>query len=172
MTIGDSIRDESGFTIQELLVVLIVSTLVVGYCFTLFEFTQKLIISWQRKTELNLAVDRTLHWIILDVEESTQIISVSDSTLVLLSRNGREVAYHGSCGMVFRNDDSLTPPEGIRLSLAFSKSVNDMNTSKRQNVRIAIVGISGSKTYRSSTEMVVPESGRETFIRTSTTLLE
>ena len=96
--------DEDGFTIQEILVVLIVSSLLVSFGLSLFQFTTKIVCSWSRKSEASGLVNRTIQQIALDVQKSSVVSAVTDSSLVLQNQIGSYVSFLKRETGVWRND--------------------------------------------------------------------
>lgn len=96
------IQDESGFTIQELLVVLIVGSLLVSMSLTTFLFANKVAKSWQDRTELKEAVHRTLQQIVFDVQRSNGILMANDSILVLTDKL-KQISYRHDGHSIWRN---------------------------------------------------------------------
>src|SRR6202008_4768834 len=140
MRITANVHKEEGFTIQELLVVLIVSSLLVGFCFLLFSFTHKFLISWQRKTEIHSVVDRTMNAIMLDVQQSKQIKECTDSTLVLLKNGNRQIIYHFDGTSIFRNNDAIASFENMKISVFISKGIRSQTPARAPIVTIKIAG--------------------------------
>ncbi|MBI1806232.1 MAG: prepilin-type N-terminal cleavage/methylation domain-containing protein [Ignavibacteria bacterium] len=161
------LRNEQGFTMQELLVVLIVSSLLAGFCFSLFLFTSKLLLSWQRNTEVRSIVNGTLNTLVLDVQQSKQVTEITDTTLVLVKRGNRTVVYHFSRNRIFRDHDVVASQDGIQLSVLVSKEIQNQKSAQAPVLTIKVSGTSTSNTYQSETRVTLPYSGREAFIRTS-----
>jgi Tfp pilus assembly protein FimT len=103
------LQNEDGFTIQEILVVLIVGSILVSMSFALFQFTNELFQMWYGSTELKNDVNRILHVIAADIQRSNAIIEQTESGVVLSKGSGRQVRYSYSNQVLKRDNDDLTP---------------------------------------------------------------
>ena len=104
MKMIDFYSDETGFTIQELLVVLLVSSLLLSMSLSVFFFTNKLIFSWKQRSEVSLSTHRIMNRVALDCARAIDLEQLSDSTLVLREEGGRVTQYRFRFGRVWRND--------------------------------------------------------------------
>ena len=103
------IKNEDGFTIQEILVVLIVGSILVSLSLALFQFTYELFQTWYGTNELKSDVNRIMHTIALDIQRSSAVIEKTDTTLILSKEPGRIVKYSFGSQSLWRNDVDLTP---------------------------------------------------------------
>jgi hypothetical protein len=99
-----SLRYEEGFTIQEILVVLIVSSLLVSFGLSLFQFAGKLVSKWKKKTEVHSLMNSVTQRIALDVQKSKSVSEVNDSSLVLEYGIGKQVVFRFNSAGAWRND--------------------------------------------------------------------
>src|SRR5213594_2059476 len=97
------LKDDRGFTIQELMVTLIVGSLLVSFGFSLFLFVNKIYGSWQRKVDVQTTVSHALNVMTLDVLRSKMVPEVSDTALELISISDRRIRYHFNSGQIRRN---------------------------------------------------------------------
>src|SRR5258707_12369735 len=107
-------QDQDGFTIQELLVTLVVGSILVSLSFSLFLFASKMYGSWQRKVDVQMSVTHALNLMVLDVLQSKLIPEVSDTALELIIKSGRSVRYHFGSSVIRRNEILIGQPRGIR----------------------------------------------------------
>jgi prepilin-type N-terminal cleavage/methylation domain-containing protein len=162
MNVIANIRDEKGFTIQELMVVLIVGSLLVSFSFSLFLFGQKLFTSWQKKTEVRTSVTRVLQTISLDILQSNYVAEVSDTALFLTKQSGFNVKYRFDGTHVWRNGEMIIP--GKEISLAVSISEKKSVRKYPPLLHIEIEGTSPSLHYSSESEVAPPLSSKANFI--------
>ena len=109
MKIFDLIKKTDGFTIQEILVVLLVGSILVSLSLALFQFTNELFQMWYGSTEMKSDANRILHAIALDVQRSREVIEKTDSTLIVSREIGRIVKYSYDGKTLLRNDVDLSP---------------------------------------------------------------
>src|ERR1039458_3510989 len=93
MNLHSSFSNQEGFTIQELLVTLIFGSLLVDFCFSLFLFSDKLFVSWQRRSELRDRTNYAMQTLASDVQGSRGLIMISDSSIILQKIGGKVVHY-------------------------------------------------------------------------------
>ena len=164
MSIRVFLKDQKGFTIQEILVVLLVSSLLLGFCYSLFSFTHKLLFSWQQRTEVHSFVDRAITLIVLDVERAKEIVNISDSTFTIIKNDDQLILYRFAKGRIIRGQDTLSSTENISVSIEKGPTVP--YSAFPPDVKIIIYGKSTTETYQAETDIVVPSSGAEAFKRT------
>jgi prepilin-type N-terminal cleavage/methylation domain-containing protein len=163
------IIDERGFTIQEILVVLLISSLIVSFCLSLFVFIYKYYISWESKNNLRTAVSSDIQTISYDVLRSTMIREMTDSTLVLIKGSGKEVSYCFAENRITRNDVVLCPDNVIKMSVKLSLKSDQIGSRALSGLLgIKILGKYRTWEYSAETNLVVPRSGREEFIGSMT----
>src|SRR5881394_2056663 len=101
------LRSEEGFTIQELMVVMVVGSLLVALSFNLYAFTSKLFSGWQKKIALHGEVSRVLQLMASDVQRSKQITELTDSTLALKGSTSTDIGYRNLNGRIWRNGEEV-----------------------------------------------------------------
>jgi type II secretory pathway pseudopilin PulG len=124
---------EQGFTIQELLVVILVSSLLVSFCLSAFLFATRHFNTWDRKRELANTVDRTLQMIALDIQRSRNIEWCDDSTLVLNKGTGARMTYLFRHATVLRDSITIVPESGIALRVI----VQEVDTTRAMRIQVS-----------------------------------
>jgi len=162
MTVKAFLKNQRGFTIQEILTVLLVSSLLLGFCYSLFSFTHKLLTAWQQRTEMHSFVDHAMNILVLDVERAKDILNITDSTLTLVKNDDQLLLYRFSKGRMIRGKDTIS---AIDMSASFERGSGVPNSLFPTYVVITIEGKSNSETYRAEADLVIPQSGAETFKR-------
>jgi competence protein ComGC len=109
MKIIDQLRNEDGFTIQEILVVLIVGSILVSLSLSLFQFTNELFQTWYGTNELKSDMNRILNTMALDIQRASGVVERTNSTLILSRGVGRTVKYSFDDHSLRRNNVDLTP---------------------------------------------------------------
>lgn len=167
--------DERGFTIQEILVVLIVGSLLISFGLSLFLFANKLYANWKEKRALQEKVDQVLGQMIVDIQHSRDIPQLSDSGLVLEDKIGHSVAWRFLNGFALRNGISLCDDSLLTIRVALSNaevgeeeqfSVLSHSSSQLSPLRSIKVTVEGSlRNYMYQTESTVgyPQSSKEFF---------
>jgi prepilin-type N-terminal cleavage/methylation domain-containing protein len=120
---------ESGFTLQELLVVLAVSSILFMLGMTLFGFVTRLVSGAARKGDSRDRVEHVLQRISTDIGRANMVSEVTDSTLLLLMHDARTVRYQFSHGLLMRNEDTLGSPPGACLNLTVREISGDSTFS-------------------------------------------
>jgi len=103
------IKREDGFTIQEVLVVLIVGSILVGLSLSLFLFTNKLFLTWSGTNDLKSETNRILYQMAFDIQQSRVILDHTDTSFVLSKSVDRVVRYSYNGKTLQRNDVEMTP---------------------------------------------------------------
>ena len=159
------LRREAGFTIQELMVVLIVGSLLVSFSVTLFLFANKLFHSWQKKSEVSIAVARTLETISLDIMQSNQISGRSDSSLVLQRGLRSSVKYLFDGDAVWRNEQLISPAE-MKMSLTLSP-IKPNNVDKfPEGLVIDVLANFKGLIREGKTQATIAKNAKEKFLST------
>lgn len=156
------LRDEHGFTIQELMVVMVVGALLTSFGVSLFLFGQKLFISWERKSALQTAVIQLLDNIASDVLQSNYISQISDTGLVIRKKSGKNVRYSFDGSIVKRNDGALFVGQGINLKVSLSPARNTSRYAPLLGVNVT--GKSSTHTYSVTVQVTVPRSSQVEFM--------
>jgi hypothetical protein len=154
------IKNEEGFTIQELMVVLIVGSLLIGFTLSLFLFTHKMLFSWQRKSEVERTVNHVLHNIALEISTAREIIEITDTTATFKNKNGNMVTYRFDGKSLYRNHDIIHSGDDIQLSIKVSNNPSSL-------ISLNVKGRSKSFVCQAEIKTMPLISGKEAFIRTS-----
>ena len=123
-------KNEQGYTVTELLAVLIISSLIIGFCFTTYLFGQRLYSSWNKKADLTALVNKIHQNAVLDVERSKKI-EFTDEGILMQQLGGRVVQYRISADSLMRNDVLLSNSSVQKIILQITEQDNhyQINTS-------------------------------------------
>lgn len=139
--------NEKGFTIQELLVVLFVGSLLLSFSLSLLLFSGKLFGSWERDLELHRTAHRVVHRLSSDLRKSDRLEVRSDSALVLQLLDERSVEYRFSIGKITRNGVYLSAEDSPLLWATIADSTIFHITAE-----------SRGKEYALQTRLAIPHS--------------
>jgi type II secretory pathway component PulJ len=157
-------KNEDGFTIQELLVVLIVGSLLVSFSLSLYLFTGRLISTWQKTTALRESVHRTLHIIALDIEKSQRIVEISDTTCSMVRQTGKVVTYRFNGLGVWRNDIPINSDTAIVMMVRIQRIPGMLQeTPSGRRVRMTVKGILKTTEYSAEAGLLLPQSSVQKF---------
>jgi type II secretory pathway component PulJ len=163
-----ALGSQAGFTIQEILAVLIMSSLLVSFGLSLFLSTSKLLGSWERKTELHSSVSTILQVLAQDIQKAKLAILLNDSTLVLSQGIGIDVTYRCDGASVLRNGVRVGEKNGVRLRMRVSKlEPTSTSGSSLEQLRIAILGKSKNLQQELTTTVALLSSCRREFLKLS-----
>jgi hypothetical protein len=109
------IKREDGFTIQEVLVVLIVGSILIGLSLSLFLFTNKLFLTWSGTSDLKSETNRILYQMSFDIQQSRALVEHTDTSFVLSKSVGRIVRYSYNDKTLQRNDVEMTPRKAAKV---------------------------------------------------------
>ncbi len=154
-------QKEDGFTIQELLVVLIVGSLLISLCLSLFLFSNKIFITWQHTAERKDAVNYALQTIALDIRNAGVITNVSDTSLIVQRDNLRPISYFFDATTVRRNDILLFHGNVSVSPILSGHLPSGSGKILAQAICIKIGTTSSGINYEASTEVEVPQSARQ-----------
>jgi competence protein ComGC len=168
MRIQEHLREEDGFTIQELLVVLLVSSLLVGYCLSTFLFAFRLFSSWQKGIEMRRTVSAAAQVMILEVERSDVAELKSDSSFVVKREVGRNVSYALGGDTLSRDGSPFYSRPGLHL-LATGEPLRPTaaTSQKMRPYLIKLSGTWGDHRFESSSEVSPPASSFAQFYAAS-----
>lgn len=96
-------NENDGFTITELVVAMLIGSLIIGFCFTAFGFSQRFYLLWNNKNEAGQAAIHAYHTISYDIERAKKVELSSDSLTVTKVGN-KVVVYRFRDGNLWRND--------------------------------------------------------------------
>jgi hypothetical protein len=130
---------EDGFTIQELLVVMIVSSLLIALGLTVFEFGTRLHSIWRVKSGLRTFVDKAAQAIAFDIMRAKELSGLTDSGFALRIHEGREIRYEFR-GQTISRDSLKWESDGIRLIAA----VKAKPITLKRNPGLVSIGVNGS----------------------------
>lgn len=145
-------RDTAGFTLNEMLVSLVVGGLVVSFGISLFVFSSRMFHSWQKKRERQQTTERIVQRIAYDVLKSKNILALTDTSLHLELGAGSTVHYMLDSGTVVRNNDAL-PAAGVVTTI----------TREAGRVHITAESNSGESTHRATTKVSAKQNARTRF---------
>ena len=111
------IKQEDGFTIQEILVVLIVGSILIGLSLSLFLFTDRLFLTWSITNDLKSETNRILYQLAIDIQQSRGIVEHTDTSFVLSRSVGRVIRYSYNGKTMLRNNVDMTPRKAATLKM-------------------------------------------------------
>ena len=158
------LSDERGFTLHEILVAIVISSLLVGFSLSVFLFAQKLLVAHERISNLKDIVDRTLFVVSTDIEQSCRVDALSDSSLVLQAANRRVITYRFDGATIERNG-TIMHDAGVRLRLTSSSMIGrSVSGPGERALQISVAGELGEMRYSAHTTALVPWSARQEFV--------
>jgi len=166
MSFRSQLNAQDGFTVQELMVVLVVGSLLVTFSFSLFLFTSKLFSSWHKRTELRSEVSRVLQLIASDVNRSKQILALTDSTLTLATPSAAEITYRVQEHRIWRNHVQVGS-EATDYGLHLTPIKNSASDPYPEGVGISLSGQMKSMMFKAETRVTILQNAREHFLSTS-----
>jgi Tfp pilus assembly protein FimT len=156
------ISSEEGYTIQELLVVLIVSSLLFSFGISIYMSASKTVGAWSKRNELKESVQRTLAVVSSDLMRCSELNDVTDSTLSIV-RDNKSVTYHYDGKNVWRNDVQLSKPENVNVGMIIKRE-GDNSDSTKMLLTINIFGNMKSQAYEATVTVNVPMSSKQLFV--------
>jgi hypothetical protein len=160
-----SFLNQEGFTIQELLVTLIVGSLLVDFCFSLFLYSDKLFVSWQQRSESKDRVNSTLQIITTDILGSKRMVMISDSSIVLQKIDNLIVSYFFG-GKSIRRGDVVLSEGNMEAALVSTQTSKSADAKPSNQVLVLKMSLALRDTlYQISTEVEIPYSSKEEFER-------
>lgn len=154
-------QNEDGFTIQELLVALIVGSLLISFCLSLSLFSNRIFVMWQHKWERKDVVNYALQTIALDIRNSREITNVSDTSFIVQRDNLRPISYFFDATTLRRNDILLFRGNVSVSPILVGTSTSGSGKNLAQAIYIKISTMSGGINYEASTEVEAPHSARQ-----------
>ncbi|HOV98339.1 MAG TPA: hypothetical protein PK595_02065 [Bacteroidota bacterium] len=129
------LKETDGFTIQEILVVLIVGSILVSMSFALFQFTNELFQRWNGSTEMKGDVRRILTLMAMDIQKTSSGVSLTDTSLVLTREFDKEIRYDfvkssdlDKRWRISRNGVDITPQKAKVFLVKVREEVRGMNS--------------------------------------------
>jgi hypothetical protein len=159
-----AIRLEEGFTIQEILVVILVGSLLIGFSLSLFLFTNKLFQTWYGSSELKNNSNRIVQQIALDIQQSREIIGQTDTSLVLSKGIGKIVHYIYEGKALQRNEVDFMPRESAAVKIKIEMEKDNIPIELQGHVfRIKLLAQSKSIDCEIETDAIAVPSSRSQF---------
>ncbi len=160
------IKREEGFTIQEVLVVLIVGSILIGLSLSLFLFTNKLFLTWSGTNDLKSETNRILYQMAFDIQQSREIVEHTDTSFVFSKSVGRVVRYSYNGKTLQRNDVDLTPRKAtiVRVKVAEEHILRGRSESVPL-FHISVLVQSTLLDYTTEMDAVPAPSSRSLFIQ-------
>jgi len=161
-----NIKQEDGFTIQEVLVVLIVGSILIGLSLSLFLFTNKLFLTWSGTNDLKNESNRILYQLAFDIQQSRELIEQSDTSFVLSKSVGRVVRYIYNGKTLLRNDVDLTPRKAaaVRMKVVEDNTLGGKPESAHL-FHISVLVQSAIMDYTTNMDAAPAPSSRTLFIQ-------
>ncbi len=161
------IKREDGFTIQEILVVLIVGSILIGLSFSLFLFTNKLFQTWSGTNDLKNETNRILYQMAFDIQQSREIAEHTDTSFVLSRSVGRVVRYSYNGKTLRRNDVELTPRKAALLRVKVVEEHTfggSLDNSLLFHITVLVQSV--ALDYAAEIDATPAPSSRSLFVRT------
>lgn len=152
--------DQAGFTINELIVAMVVGSILVGYAFELYVFASRIVSAWRAKTGISTAAERVLGQMTLDLQRSSSLIQEGDSVFVMASDNREIASYHVSHGVVSRNGVAMHPQEKIQVAVRANRSGSSVDLDVRAASGKGEVLLRGTAVLQMSSTSRVMGAGR------------
>lgn len=160
------IKNEDGFTIQEILVVIIVGSILIGLSLSLLLFTNKLFRTWSGTSELKSGANRILHQIAIDVQQSREVLEHTDTSLVISKGVGRVVRYSYNGHILSRNEVDLTLPKTIAVKIKVeenNKHVEQKEIATFFHIKVFVQSV--LLDYTTEIDVAPTPSSRSLFIK-------
>jgi hypothetical protein len=165
MKIYDIIKREEGFTIQEILVVLLVGSILIGLSLSLFLFTNKLFQTWSGTSNLKSETNRILYNIAFDIQQSREIVEHTDTSFVLLKSTGRFVRYIYNGNNLYRNEVEMTPNRAaVRLKVIEEHNIGE-HLDRTPLFHLSILVQSSLLDYSAGMDASPASSSRSLFVQ-------
>jgi len=162
---------ERGYTLQELLVVLLVGSLVISYSLSLLLSVLQVLGRTEKTIHVRDAVAASIQTIALDVQKSVRAETEGDSLLFLTLPGNRALGYGTNQGRLTRNGELMVPDSAIRFHLLVRLTDSAGVEARRDNrVFISISGEMRGICYESSARVATLPGGKETFEAVSGTI--
>ncbi|HAL57049.1 MAG TPA: hypothetical protein DCP63_11400 [Bacteroidetes bacterium] len=156
---------QEGFTLQETVVALTVGSLLVGLVLTASLFTRRVYGMWRIKTEVREVVGTLFQRMMLDAQQSTDVLTLTDSTLVLKKSLGALVSYRFDGKNLWRDDVRIGGNEDVELSVRVASQVPTAAGSGRLSmIHISVEGALGSSGAQVDGWVSIPSSSQQTFV--------
>ena len=154
-------KNEDGFTIQELLVALVVGSLLMSFCLSLFLFSDKIFITWHHTCERKDAVNYALQTFVFDIRNSREITNVRDTSLIVQRGDRRPISYFFDKTTIRRNGVFLFHGNVSVFPISMEPSTSGGGKNFVRAISINLSTTSSGINYEVSTEVEVPYSARQ-----------
>jgi len=151
------LSDSRGFTIHELIVALVVGSILVGYAFDLYVFSQRIVTQWRKKAELSEVVCQALNRMTLDLQRADEVEIQGDSVFTVRADSRMMALYRITGGVLARNDVRMNDASPIALSVDITKA--------GELVSVTVTGRSGRQDHAASSRILLTASSVSRFSR-------
>jgi prepilin-type N-terminal cleavage/methylation domain-containing protein len=152
------LANEEGFTIQELMIVLVIGSILIGGIWSLYLFAEKVSLTWKRTSEFSEAASEIFATLTADLGEAYVGMALTDTSLIIVKdRWGRTVKYQFRDGQVVRNRVSLYQVEGSTLTIRI-KITERGPSGEPAVVSVEMKGQSRGSTFERSASVRLPAS--------------
>jgi hypothetical protein len=160
------IKREDGFTIQEILVVLIVGSILIGLSLSLFLFTNKLFLTWSGTNDLKSETNRILYQMAFDIQQSREILDHTDTSFVLSKSVGKIIRYNYTGKILQRNDVEMTPRKAatVRMKVVEEHTL-DGGSDRAPLFHITVLVQSALLDYTTEMDAAPAPSSRSLFMQ-------
>jgi prepilin-type N-terminal cleavage/methylation domain-containing protein len=107
---------EDGFSLVEILLAIVISTIMIGFAFGMYLFGQRYFLSWQNDIRFHNELHTIAQGIAEEIYSADHILSIGQHEIVILKNDGREQKYKSGKGSLFKNEKSLLHPSLILTS--------------------------------------------------------
>lgn len=143
--------NNEGYTITELLVALLIGSLIIGFCFTAYEFSQRIYSVWNKKNEIERNSNSVFQTIAFDIERAKEVELYHDSLSMRLIGN-KHVVFRFDQGNLWRNEVQLNN-DGYSITVDVAKEKETFSINIRSTLRNLTYSVSGTAaSLRSSKE--------------------
>lgn len=161
-------EDESGFTLQEILIVIAVASLLVSMGLSVVAVINKTFGQWRAESSLRASVNSAISRMAEDVRNSRAILAVSDSMIVISKDVGSAVTYRFYASGIKRNEVMLAGLD--EPVLTGSVTVKTSPVGRKGGERYFLVQVTGerkNRLYSAQTMVTVPQSSAVSFLSTN-----
>ncbi len=109
-------NSEAGFSMTELLAALLIGSTIAGFCYSAYIYSQKMFLTWDRKSHVVRLTDGTLQTLAADMRKAKSVVLVSDSILSMQQICGKKITYRIGRDPVMRNDVTFNCDSSIALT--------------------------------------------------------
>lgn len=109
-------RNDRGFTVHEVLVVIVVGSVVLGLGLAALLFAGRMFSGWQARSGVKQEMESLARTILFDVLRSKVVMETSDTLLMFQLNDGRVISHRVAGGRVYRNGVPMTS-ENVEVSI-------------------------------------------------------